>query len=58
MITSPGRRFSGPYALTACGTCSTIEPRWTGCVNPCATARSSASKNAHEKSARVLMFVE
>ena len=27
-------------------------------MNPCATARSSASKNAHEKSARVLMLVE
>jgi hypothetical protein len=40
------------------GTCSTIEPRWTGCVKPCATARSFASKNAHEKSERVLMLVE
>ena len=58
MITSPGPRFSGPYVRTACGTCSTIEPRWTGCVNPWATARSSASKKAHEKSERVLMFVE
>ncbi len=45
-------------ARIACGTCSTIEPRCTGCVNACATERSSASKNAHEKSERVLMFVE
>jgi hypothetical protein len=57
-ITSPGPRFSGPYATTAFGTCSTIEPRCTGCANPCATERSCASKNAQEKSERVLMFVE
>ena len=47
-----------PYARIAFGTCSLIEPRCTGCANPCATDRSSASKNAHEKSERVLMFVE
>ena len=56
--TSPAARFSAPYFRTACGTCSAIEPRWTGCANPCATERSCASKNAHEKSERVLMFVE
>src|SRR5262245_14374791 len=48
----------GPYSRIACGTCSTIDPRCTGCAKPCATERSSASKNAHEKSERVLMFVE
>jgi hypothetical protein len=43
---------------TAFGTCSAIEPRCTGCEKPCATERSRASKNAQEKSERVLMFVE
>ena len=57
-ITSPGPRLPAPKVCTAFGTCSTIEPRCTGCANPCATGRSSASKKAHEKSERVLMFVE
>ena len=56
--TSPAARFSAPYFRTACGTCSAIEPRCTGCANPWATERSCASKKAHEKSERVLMFVE
>src|SRR3954453_3246010 len=49
---------SPPYPRIAFGTCSLIEPRCTGCAKPCATERSSASKNAHEKSERVLMLVE
>ena len=57
-ITSPAASRSAPYASTAFGTCSTIEPRCTGCAKPWATERSSASKNAQEKSERVLMFVE
>ncbi len=57
-ITSPGPSRSGPYSRTALGTCSTIEPRCTGWAKPCAEARSAESKKAHEKSERVLMFVE
>jgi hypothetical protein len=55
---SPGSRRSEPKVRIAFGICSTIDPRWTGCAKPCAIDRRLASKNAHEKSERVLMFVE
>ena len=39
---------------TAFGTCSTIEPRCTGCANPCATERSSrVEERAREVRARL-----
>ena len=51
----PLRRRSGG---SRAGSARTIEPRCTGCAKPCAIGRSRASKNAQEKSERVLMFVE
>ena len=53
-MTSPGPSLSGPYFRTALGTCSTIEPRCTGCANPCATERSSrVEERAREVGARL-----
>ena len=57
-IASPGPSRSTPKVRNAFGTSSTIEPRCTGWLKLCATARSWLSKKAQEKSARVLMFVE
>src|SRR5262249_16866449 len=55
---SPGWRCSAPYAWIARGTMWASEPRCEGWANAWAIVRSLLSKNAQEKSPRVLMFVE